>query len=264
MSGTLAGRVYAVTGGSRGLGLAIARALIDAGARVGLTGRHGARIDAAAAALGERAALGVVADVRDGAALAAALARIKQHFGRLDGLVNNAGLARPGAADSQREDEVRLQVDTNFVGTVNGCVAVIPLLRGAENPRIVNISSASAEHHDEMSHLSVYAATKLAVERYSRDLRRELQREGIGVTILRPGSAPTEFAADWDRARFETALDAWYAAGPEMDVGMETAHVAASVAWCLASPPGVSVDLLEVRPSLRIPKPDKRVFLGDA
>lgn len=265
MNGALGGKVYLVTGASRGFGVAIARALLDAGARVGITGRHAGTIEAAARGLGapERV-IGLAADVCDEGAVTAAFSRIAAHFGRLDGLVNNAGLARPGAADTQRPEEVRLQVETNFTGTVICCTAAIPLLRGGENPRIVNISSASAEHHDEMSHLSIYAATKAAVERYSRDLRRELQPEGIGVTILRPGSAPTGFAEGWDRERFSAALAAWYRAGAEMDVGMDVSHVGASVAWCLASPPGVSVDLLEVRPCLRIPKPDPAVFLGEA
>ena len=264
MSSALADRVYIVTGASRGFGLAIAQALLGAGARVAITGRQAASIHAAATSLGDSTrVLGLVADVTDEGAVQAAFAQAKQHFGRLDGLVNNAGLARPGASDTQRPDEVRLQVGTNFTGTVICCAAAIPLLRGAENPRILNISSASAEHHDEMSHLSIYAATKAAVERYSRDLRRELQPEGIGVTILRPGSAPTGFAEGWERERFAAALAAWYRAGSEMDVGMDVSHVGASVVWCLSSPPGVSVDLLEVRPCLRITKPDPTVFMGE-
>ncbi len=259
----LQGRVYIVTGASRGFGAAIARALVDAGAKVGITGREQGSIEAAAAELGAGNALGVVADVSDTAAVAKAFADIKAHFGRLDGLVNNAGLARPGSVHTLQEREVRLQVETNFLGTVFCSQAAVPLLRGGDNPRIVNISSASAEHHDEMSHLSIYAATKRAVERFSRDMRRELQADGIGVTILRPGNAPTAFAAGWERGSFDAALDAWYRSGADMDVGMDVTHVGASVAWCLASPPGVSVDLLEVRPNIRIPKPDKSLLMGD-
>lgn len=262
MSRPLEGRVYIVTGASRGFGEAIARALVEAGARVGITGRDAAALAAVAESLGAGMARMEVADVTDAEAGAAAFARIKSHFGRLDGLVNNAGLARPGSIHTLQADEVRLQVETNFIGTVLCCQAAVPLLRGGDNPRIVNISSASAEHHDEMSHLSIYAATKRAVERFSRDMRRELQADGIGVTILRPGNAPTAFAAGWDRGRFDAALEAWYKAGSEMDVGMEVQHVGASVAWCLASPPGVSVDVLEVRPNIRIPKPPKSLLMG--
>jgi hypothetical protein len=90
-----------------------------------------------------------------------------------------------------------------------------------------------------------------------------VQPDGIGVTILRPGAAPTAFAAGWDPARFAAALEAWQQVGTHMDVGMEVRHVGEAVAWCLSSPPGVSVDLLEVRPCIRVPKPDVRALMGD-
>ncbi|MGI9292964.1 MAG: SDR family oxidoreductase, partial [Pseudomonadales bacterium] len=153
------------------------------------------------------------------------------------------------------EEEVASQINTNLTGTIFCCQAAVPLLRGAENPRIVNISSASAHHYDEMAHLSVYAATKAAVERFTRDLRRELQVDGIGVTVVRPGGAATNFASSWDEERFAEALQAWQAQGADMDMGMETQHVAAAVTYCLSCPSGVAVDLLEVRPNVRFPKP---------
>jgi NAD(P)-dependent dehydrogenase (short-subunit alcohol dehydrogenase family) len=86
----------------------------------------------------------------------------------------------PNKVENLREDEVMSQVQTNFLGTVFCSQAAIPLLRGADNPRIINISSASAWHYDEMCHLSIYAATKAAVERFTRDLRLELQVDRMG------------------------------------------------------------------------------------
>jgi NAD(P)-dependent dehydrogenase (short-subunit alcohol dehydrogenase family) len=255
MNVPLRDRVYIVTGGSRGFGLAMARALVAEGARVGLLGRDAGSLAGAVEALGAGNAFAHPMDVTATADIGAAFARVKAHFGRLDGLVNNAGLARPAAVEQLVQAEVEAQVATNLLGVIFCCQAAIPLLRGSDNPRIVNISSASAHHYDEMAHLSIYAATKAAVERFSRDLRRELQDDGIGVTILRPGAAATEFAAGWNPQRFEHALNAWHAQGSAMDVGMDVAHVGATVAWCLGCPPGVSVDLLEVRPNLRVPKP---------
>ena len=98
--------------------------------------------------------------------------------------------------NSLNREQVLLQVNTNYLGVVFCCQAAIPLLRGSDNPRIVNISSASALHFDEMSHLSIYASTKAAVERFSRDLALELQPDGIGVTCIRPGGAITQIAAN--------------------------------------------------------------------
>jgi len=249
-------RVYIVTGGSRGFGLAIARALVAEGARVGLLGRNAESLANAVDALGTDNAFAVPMDVSSATDVGVAFAGIKSHFGRLDGLINNAGLARPAAVEELVQAEVEAQVATNLLGVIFCCQAAVPLLRGGDNPRIINMSSASAYHYDEMAHLSIYAATKAAVERFSRDLRRELQADGIGVTILRPGSAPTEFAAGWEPARFERALNAWYRQGSNMDVGMDVEHVGATVAWCLGCPPGVSVDLLEVRPCMSVPKPE--------
>ena len=251
---TITDRVFVVTGGSKGFGLAIARGLVARGARIGLISRNQRGLDDAVELLGADNAMGVAADVADGESMRRALAAIMAHYGRLDGLVNNAGMARPSTIENLLESEVILQINTNFLGTVLGCQAAIPLLRGADNPRIVNISSASAWHGDEMSHLSIYAATKAAVERFSRDLRSELQTDGIGVTCVRPGAAWTSFSEGWDTERFKSALDAWHESGPGMDVGMESEQVADAVIFALTQPPGVAVDLLEIRPCGRVPK----------
>lgn len=254
MSGALQGLHYVVTGGGSGFGLAIARELVVAGARVSLLGRRQAPLDEAVAELGD-AATAYSCDVADAASVSAVFSRVAA-AGPVDGLVNNAGVARPAAIEHLIEDEVQLQVGTNFLGTVFCCQAVIPLLRGRPNPRIVNLSSASAWHYDEMAHLSIYASTKAAVERFTRDLREELQADGIGVTNLRPGSAGTDIASGWDPERFGLAFSEWTRSGPYMDLGMEAEHVAQAVAHVLAYPPGVAVDLLEIRPNRPFAKSD--------
>ena len=242
-------KVYIVTGGSKGFGLAIAKCLVENGARVGLISRTQAGLDQAVADIGAEHAMGVAADVGKRADISAALETIRAHFGRLDGVVNNAGMATPNAIENLVEEEVIRQVQTNFLGTVFCSQAAIPLLRGSENPRIVNISSASAWHYDEISHLSIYASTKAAVERFTRDLRLEVQGDGIGVTCIRPGGAWTSFADGWDKTAFESALAAWKDAGSYMDMGMDVTHVGEAVLYALSQPPGVAVDLLEIRPN---------------
>lgn len=254
MTTTVEGNVYIVTGGSRGFGLAIASNLVAAGARVGLLGRDPESLDIAVSKLGAEHAYGIAADVASKVAVTEAFTAIKSHFGRLDGLINNAGMARPNKVEELCEEEVMLQVNTNFVGTVFCSQAAIPLLRGGDNPRIINISSASAWHYDEISHLSIYAATKAAVERFTRDLRVELQRDGIGVTCIRPGAAWTSFAEGWDGERLDAAFEAWKDTGTYMDSGMEVEQVAESVQYALCQPRGVAVDLLEIRPNVPTPK----------
>ncbi len=254
MSTELQDRVYIITGGSRGFGLAIAKCLVAHGARVGLLSRNREGLDQAVAEIGSDHAVGVATNVTHRDDISAAFAQVKQHFGRLDGLINNAGMARPNAVEHLVEEEVIQQVQTNFLGTVFCCQAAIPLLRGGENPRIVNISSASAYHFDEMSHLSIYAATKAGVERFTRDLRSELQRDGIGVTCIRPGAAWTSFAEGWDQQATEAGFSAWRDVGTYMDTGMEVEQVADAVAYALAQPVGVAIDLLEIRPNVPTPK----------
>ena len=250
MNNTVKDRVYIVTGGSRGFGLEIAKLLVEQGAKVGLMSRNQVSLDQALAEIGTDHAFGVPGDVGSKEAVHAAFESIKKHFGRLDGLVNNAGLARPNSIENLVEEEVLMQVNANFIGTVFCSQAAIPLLRDGDNPRIVNISSACAWHYDEMSYLSIYAATKAAVERFSRDLRLEVQKDGIGVTCVRPGGAITSFADEWDTEVLGAALEEWKNVGTYMDMGMDTTHVAQAVCYALCQPLGVAVDLLEIRPNV--------------
>ena len=264
MKSSLSDKVYIVTGGSRGFGLAMAKSLLTAGASVGITGRGEESLKQAVASLVadnseyQSRLCSEVADVADSAQVEQAFANIVARFGGLDGLVNNAGLARVSNTENMLDSDIELQINTNLLGTVFCCRAAIGYLREANNGRIVNISSATAYHHDEMVHMAVYAATKSAVERFSRDLRRELEDDNIGVSIIRPGaSMATDFSAGLDFDRLGDALKAWQDLGPHTYDGMAPEHVADAVTYCLSCPVGLAIDLLEIRPQNKI---DKVVF----
>ena len=246
--------VYAVTGGARGFGFSITRVLLDKGASVGIIAKNEDSIENALEELNADCVFGVTADVSDPLAIHEALAVISDHFGAFDGLICNAGLARPSPIAMLDSNDVRLQIETNLLGTIFSCQAAIPLLSRSSNPRLITISSASAFHSDEMSHLSVYAATKAAVERFTRDLREELQGDGIGVSCIRPGGAVTGFADQWDPDAFSDAFEAWRDHGEYMDTGMTVTEVANAVWYCLNQPVGTAVDLLEIRPNQRVSK----------
>lgn len=251
---TLEQRVIAVTGASQGFGLEICRQLVAAGARVGMLARDAERLQQAVAELGAEVCFPIAVDVADREALAVGFEQLKSHFGAFDAVVANAGVARPGTVANLSATDIALQVNTNLLGTIFTAQAAIPLLRGASNARIVTLSSACAHHYDEMSHLSIYAATKAAVERFSRELRLELQEDGIAVTCLRPGSALTDFAGEWAPEAFQTALDDWAERGTYMDTGMDVSDVARAVLYALTQPAGVAIDLMEIRPTVRAPK----------
>ena len=244
----------AITGGSEGFGLAMGQALIDSGARVALISRSEAKLSAAREALASDRVITIAADVGREAEIAAALAETVTSFGGLDAVVNNAGIARPQKIESLDYDEVVQQIKTNYLGTLFCCKAAIPLLRQSDNPRIVNISSASAFHQDEMSHLSVYASLKAGIERFTRDLVNEVAGDGIGVTCIRPGAGDTRFASEWESQALLDALKAWSESGKWMRIGMAAADVGRAVAFALSQPRGVAVDLLEIRPNQQTEK----------
>ncbi|HEY9033340.1 MAG TPA: SDR family oxidoreductase [Pseudomonadales bacterium] len=247
-------KVVIVTGGSKGLGYATAEELIRLGARVGILARDQGAIDKAVAALGTNA-FGVSVDVADKQSVLDAFAAVKNHFGRLDGLVNNAGLARPSSIETLAQDELLLQVNTNFVGLVYCCQAAIPLLREQGSGLIVNVSSASVHHENEMSHLSIYAASKAAVEVFSRELRHEVTCDNIGVSVVVPGSTASEFASGFDFGKLKDALTAWLDKGKYFDGTMQAQQIGQAIAHCFMYPPGVTVDFIEVKPHMPCEKP---------
>ena len=251
---SIAGKTYIVTGGTKGFGLAIAQALLGAGARVGIIARGAAPIAKLQQEIGADKLFGAAADIGKRDEVFAAVKKIHDHFGALDGIINNAGIAMPGRIEDLTEHEISSQLNINVAGTIYCCQAVIPLLGDSDNPRIINIGSASARHMNEMSHLGLYAATKACVERITAELRDEVCERGIGVTLVIPGACMTEFAAGWNFDRLKIAIDAWQQRGPTMDSGMETSDIARAVLQCLDYPRGVAVDMMEVRPNKPVPK----------
>src|SRR5690606_20222176 len=127
-------------------------------AKVGLVSRNQEALDKAVAGLGNACAH--AANVADPEAVKQAIDAIGAHFGRIDGLVNNAGIARPDPLAEVSADDFNLMWGVNVGGVLWASQAVLPWLRKSDIPRIVTITSASARHDDEMSHLGIYASTK--------------------------------------------------------------------------------------------------------
>lgn len=247
-------RVIAITGASQGVGLAAAHAFVARGARVALLARSRDVLDKACTTLGPQAKAFAV-DVGNADAVKKTFADIHAAFGRLDGLVNNAGLARPNKICDTDPQELALQLNTNIAGVIYCCQAALPFLKQSDNGRILNISSASARSRMEISHLGVYSATKCAVDRLSDELRDELREEGIAVTVLSPGATMTDFAAGWDHKKLMTAFRAWRDKSIYFDGYMDAKYVGQAIADCFNYPKGVSIDFIEIRPSKKEEKP---------
>ena len=244
--GALEGRTAIVTGASRGIGLATARALVERGARVGLLARSQEPLREAARTFGE-AAIAIPADVSDPRSVAAAFDTAVQHFGRLDVLVSNAGLGRPSVLEHASDADLRAQVETNLLGAVYCARAAIPRLRASGGGDIVQLSSDSV--CDPLPRLAVYTATKAAVEAFARALREELRDDRIRVSVVRAGPTLTGFASEWEPESAREAFELWRESGRlrEGEV-LQPSQVAEAIVGVIARPAGAEVSLLEVRP----------------
>ncbi len=190
----LTGKSALITGASQGLGAAMARALHQAGAAVALNyfpdaaGANAANAEALAQELGAARAAAFPADVRDAAAVAALAQAVHTHFGQLDIVVNNAGIARDRTLAKMSDAEWQSVIDTNLTGVFHVCRAAAPLL--AEGGRIVNLSSVSAVVGTFGQ--ANYVAAKAGVIGLTKTLSRELGRRGITVNAVAPGLVLTE------------------------------------------------------------------------
>ncbi len=194
----LEGRTAIVTGASSGIGRAISEHLADAGAHVFLSGRTASSMGDCKKHIEENGghASVITADVRDVAQVRGLVDTAVQATGRLDIMVNNAGLEYPARIMEGDPEEWRTMLETNVLAVLVGCQAAVKAMRACEaEGQIVNISSVSAQR----SNSGVYGSTKHAVNVISSSLRDELEEDTIRVTNVMPGAIATNFARNFDR-----------------------------------------------------------------
>jgi NAD(P)-dependent dehydrogenase (short-subunit alcohol dehydrogenase family) len=180
-------RVVFITGGSRGLGLVLARQLVAEGARVALLARDEAELERAAADLRARggSVLTLPGDVTSREAIESAVARAAAHFGRLDVLINNAGIIQTGPFEHMNLRDFEQALGVHFFGPLYATLAALPHLKKRAGARIVNIASIGGKL--PVPHLLPYCASKFALVGFSSGLRTELARHRIPVTTVCPG-----------------------------------------------------------------------------
>jgi serine 3-dehydrogenase len=232
-------RTAFITGGTSGIGEAAVRAFVGAGWQVVTTGRREDRLAKLAASLGD-AVHTLHFDVRDRAALEAAIVSLPAAFAGIDLLVNNAGLALGTApAQDAKLDQWQTMIDTNVSALVAMTKTLLPKLverKGA----IINLSSVAATYPYRGG--NVYGGTKAFVRQFSLGLRADLHGTGVRVTSIEPGMVETEFTTV--RTGDQAASDALYhGVNP-----MTGEDIAATLLWVAELPPHLNINALELMP----------------
>ena len=186
-------RTWFITGTSSGFGRQLTEQLLARGDRVFATLRRRGALDDLAAAHGDRLHVAEL-DVTDGAAIRRVVDQAFAALGRIDVVVNNAGYGLFGAAEELSDEQIRHQIDTNVVGSIQVTRAALPHLRAQGGGRILQLSSMGGQ----MAYpgLSLYHTTKWAIEGFFESVAQEVAPFGIEVTLVEPGSASTNFGSD--------------------------------------------------------------------
>ena len=236
MSGTVL-----ITGATAGIGQAAARRFASAGWKIIATGRRTDRLEALVAELGADVVHPVAFDIRDEAAIDAALDALPEGFGDIDVLINNAGLALGTAAAQDADlDQWRQMIDTNITGLVTITRRLLPRLiarRGA----ILNISSIAATYPYKGG--NAYGGTKAFVRQFSLGLRADLHGTGVRVTSIEPGMTETEFTlvrTGGDQSASDTLYD-----GVQPMTGED---IAETLFWVATLPAHLNINALELMP----------------
>jgi NAD(P)-dependent dehydrogenase (short-subunit alcohol dehydrogenase family) len=224
----LAGKVVVITGGSRGLGLVLARALVERGARIAICARDEAELDRARQELEQLGGevFSAACDVTDRDDVLRFIAAVEDDFGAIDVLINNAGTIQVGPLAVMTADDFESALAVNLRGPLYASLAVLPAMRKRRAGRIVNIASLGGRI--AVPHLAPYSTSKFALVGMSEAMRAELIGEGIYVTTVCPGlmrtGSPRHALFKGDHAAEYT----WFTVGDSLSVSSVSAEAAAA------------------------------------
>lgn len=227
-----------VTGASSGIGEATVRELAGAGARLFIGARRAPRLKTLAAELGSQVAWQEL-DVSEDTSFAAFANAAEARFGRIDVLVNNAGVMPLSPLAALKRDEWKRMIDVNIHGVLNGIAAVLPRFVAQKSGHVVNVASIGA--HVVLPTAAVYCATKYAVWAITEGLR--LEHDDIRATTISPGVVATELGNDITDPQVAAALRDWRQKSLTPDA------IARAIRFAIAQPDGVDVNELIVRPT---------------
>ena len=238
-------KVAVITGASSGIGEATAEALAAEGAAVVVAARREDRLEDLVERIegnGSRA-VAVSCDVTDEDQAHDLIRKAKEEFGRVDIVVNNAGVMQLSKVEKSLSDEWRRMFDINVLGLLYVTDAAIQVMKEQGSGHLVNISSLASR--GTRPALGVYSGTKTAVNAISEALRQELQGNKIRVTIIEPGAVATELP---DHITDEEAREGISSLLAELDP-LQPEDIAAAIAYCVTQPERVSINEMLIRPT---------------
>jgi NADP-dependent 3-hydroxy acid dehydrogenase YdfG len=233
-------KVWLVTGAGRGLGVDIAKAALAAGHAVVATGRNPEKLSGA---IGEHVdLLAVKLDVTDPTDAEAAVAAAIDRFGRIDVLINNAGVMPLSPLEKLKVDEWDRMIDVNIKGVLYGIAAALPHMQRQKAGHIINVSSVAG--HKVGPTFAVYSATKHAVRTLSEGLRMEVKPHNIRTTIISPGAVTTELLDGISDPEVAAANRAYVA-----KVAVPADSFARAVAFAISQPAELDINEILFRPT---------------
>ncbi|MBB4196061.1 NADP-dependent 3-hydroxy acid dehydrogenase YdfG [Rhizobium aethiopicum] len=235
------GKVIAITGASSGIGKATAKVLAAAGAQIVIGARRSDRLEALAGeieAKGGRVRLRKL-DVTNRSQVETFAGFAKAEFGRLDVIINNAGVMPLSPLDALKVEEWDRMVDVNIKGVLYGIAAALPIMKAQGSGQIINLSSIGG--HSVSPTAAVYCATKYAVRAISDGLRQETDR--IRVTVISPGTTTSELAETITDPTARDAMKAFRA------VTISPEAVADAILYAISQPDDVDVSEIIIRPT---------------
>lgn len=244
MSNNIAGKVVVITGASSGLGEATARLLSAEGASVVLGARRADRIRSLAEELSSRGgkALAVPTDVTDAGQVKALVDAAVQAYGRIDVIINNAGLMPQSLLENLKIDEWDRMIDVNIKGVLYGIAAALPYMKEQKAGHIINVSSVAG--HKVRPGSSVYAATKFAVRALSEGLRQEVKPYDIRTTVISPGAVATELPGTITDPATAERIKQFYE-----EVAIPADSFARAVMYAMSQPDDVDINEILFRPT---------------
>ena len=246
MSNNIKGKVIVITGASSGMGEAAAKHLSALGATVVLGARRADRIEKLAKEIVDDGgkALAFAVDVTQRDQVKKLVDATVEQFGRVDVLLNNAGIMPLSLVESLHVDEWDKMIDVNLKGVLNGIAAVLPYMKEQKSGQIINTSSVAG--HKVFRGSAVYSATKFAVRALTEGLRMEVKPYNIRTTIVCPGAVKTELLEHITDADVRQANEDYVGA-----VGISPDSFARVVAFAISQPEDVDINEIIFRPTLQ-------------